>query len=108
MSLYRLDLWLPSESFRGATLAASYLAPNLAAAERRAEELLEPHRRIETDYSARWGRAAEVEVSELGRPRARAGKRHGRRSSRPRGALRLTIEAETVIVPSVGDLGWTP
>lgn len=104
MSLYRCTLWLPSPERRGLDRQpGAVVVGTLAAAEAYAARTLEPYRTSETRYTAGRAWPAEVEVRVV-RPALPTPHHHTQRV----GAVVARIQAEVDIVPSVGELGWTP
>jgi hypothetical protein len=87
---YIVTLFTPDPHAPAWNAAQSDATRTLSGAERVADTMLEPHARAETSYSARANRGAYVNIETAA------------------GRVVRTIEAPVRIVPSVGDLGWTP
>ena len=102
--MYRCTLWLPASERRGLDRQpGAVVVGTLESAKAWAAAMLEPYRTSETDYSARRNWPAEVEVRVV-RPALPPPHHHTQRV----GAVVARIQAEVDIVPSVGELGWTP
>jgi hypothetical protein len=97
--LYEVALYEPNPYERCHEATRRFTVGSLRAAELAAESILKPHKRYETDYSARTTRYPWVDITALTKVR-------GTRLTHHKQAT--TIEPELHYVPSVGDLGWTP
>lgn len=91
--LYKVTLWTPLKHEPGwENIGLTHIVGTEKAAKALASNWLAPYKRYETWYSRR-NRTAFVELKKV-----------------VKGAVveKFTIEPVTVIVPSVGELGWTP
>lgn len=97
--LYRVTMFTPARNERFHTAVHSHVVGTLRAARLTARDLLAPHRRFETTYSARVNtRYPHCRISLV--PYGAKCPFEGKRIE--------SIEPELVYVPSVGDLGVTP
>lgn len=96
--LYRVTVYKPQPRDRGYVAIDSEVTSCRWSARRAAARLLRPFARAETNYSSRVTRGAFAEVHSV--PFGANSPFQGPRVE--------TIEASVTIVPSVGDLGWTP
>lgn len=86
---YLVEFWTPSKTERCWNLTRVERRRTFARAIARGEAMLAKHRSQETDYSARLTRLPGVSIRRNGKEVA-------------------FVECPIDIVPSVGDLGWTP
>lgn len=97
--LYRVTMFTPAKNERFHTAVSSHVVGTLRAARLAARDLLRPHRRFETTYSARANtRYPYCRISLV--PYGAACPFEGKRIE--------SVEPELTYVPSVGDLGVTP
>lgn len=96
--LYRVTLFKPHTHERCCLAVDSHVVGTLPAARLVASAMLKPLARRETNYSSRVTRAPYVQITTCP---------FGTKS--PLGGSQVeSVEAPLMIVPSVGDLGWTP
>lgn len=96
--LYRVTVYKPARGERYFYPADSRVVGNLKVAKLVAREALKPYAAQETTYSARVTRRPYVQIHKVP-----FGANH------PFGGGKVaTVEAPVTIVPSVGDLGYTP